>query len=77
MNIFADFPTFPGKPVEYLAARLAHYYYYSWAGALIITAIAWLLCLGTDKFITTVSGGGLRWLRFIPAIFLLAQQRPF
>lgn len=74
MNIFADFPAFPGKAVEYLAARLAHYYYYSWAGALIITAIAWLLCLGTDKFITTVSGGGLRWLRFIPAIFLLAQH---
>ena len=46
MNIFADFPAFPGKAVEYLAARLSHYYYYSWAGALIITAIAWLLCLG-------------------------------
>ena len=74
MNIFADFPAFPGKAAEYLAARLSHYYYYSWAGALIITVIAWLLCVGTGKFITTVSGGGLRWLRFIPAIFLLAQH---
>lgn len=74
MNTFSGYPPFPGKAVEYLAAKLSHYYYYSWAGALIITAIAWLLCLGTDKFITTVSGGGLRWLRFIPAIFLLAQH---
>ncbi len=74
MNIFADFPPFPGRATMYVAARLSHYYYYSWAGALIITVIAWLLCVGTGKFITTVSGGGLRWLRFIPAIFLLAQH---
>jgi len=74
MNIFADFPAFPGKVTMYVAARLSHYYYYSWAGALIITVIAWLLCVGTDKFITAVSGGRLRWLRFIPAIFLLAQH---
>jgi len=73
-NIFADFPPFPGKVTMYIAARLSHYYYYSWAGALIITVIAWLLCVGTGKFITTISGGGLRWLRFIPAIFLLAQH---
>jgi len=57
-----------------MAARLCHYYYYSWAGAVIITLIAWLLCVGSDKLITTVSGGRLRWLRFIPAIFLLAQH---
>jgi len=74
MNIFADFPPFPGKVTMYIAARLSHYYYYSWAGALIITVIAWLLCVATGKFITTISGGGLRWLRFIPAIFLLAQH---
>lgn len=57
-----------------MAARLSHYYYYSGAGALIITIIAWLLSVGTDKFITTVSGSRLRWLRFIPAILLLAQH---
>jgi len=74
MNTFSGYPAFPGKVTMYVAARLSHYYYYSWAGALIITVIAWLLCVGTGKFITTVSGGGLRWLRFIPAIFLLAQH---
>ena len=74
MNTFSGYPAFPGKTTMYVAARLSHYYYYSWAGALIITIIAWLLCVGTGKFITTVSGGRLRWLRFIPAIFLLAQH---
>jgi hypothetical protein len=74
MNTFSGYPAFPGKITMYMAARLSHYYYYSWAGALIITVIAWLLSVGTDKFITTVSGNRLRWLRFIPAILLLAQH---
>ena len=74
MNTFSGYPAFPGKTTMYVAARLSHYYYYSGAGALIITIIACLLCVGADKFITTVSGGRLRWLRFIPAIFLLAQH---
>ena len=58
----------------YVAARLSYYYYFSWAGALIITVIAWLLSVGAGKFITTISGDRLRWLRFIPAVFLLAQH---
>jgi hypothetical protein len=74
MNTFSGYPAFPGKTTMYVAARLSHYYYYSGAGALIITIIAWLLCVGADKFITTISGSRLRWLRFIPAIFLLAQH---
>ena len=74
MNTFSGYPAFPGKTTVYVAARLSHYYYYSGVGALIITIIAWLLCVGTDKFITTISGNRLRWLRFVPAIFLLAQH---
>ena len=73
MRIFADLPAYPGKAVEYLAASLSHYYYYSWAGALIITVIAWLLCFGTGKLITAACGYRLRPLRFIPAILLLIQ----
>jgi len=74
VSAFEDYPAFPGKAAMYMAARLPYYYYYSWAGALIITGIAGLLCIGTDKFIATVGGGRLRWLRFVPAIFLLAQH---
>jgi len=74
VSAFEGYPAFPGKAAMYIAARLPHYYYYSWAGALIITGIAALLCIGTDKFITTVGGARLRCLRFIPAILLLAQH---
>lgn len=73
MRTFVDSPPFPGKAVEFLSAVLAHYYYYSWAGALIITVTAWLLSVGTDKFITPMDGGRYWPLRFVPAVILLMQ----
>jgi hypothetical protein len=73
MRTFTDSPPLPGKAVELLSAILAHYYYYSWAGALIITLIAWLLSVGTDKFLTSMDGGRYWPLRFVPAVILLMQ----
>ncbi|UCF42564.1 MAG: hypothetical protein JSV99_08165 [Planctomycetota bacterium] len=73
MRTFVDSPPFPGKAVEYLSAILAHYYFYSWAGALIITLTAGLLSVGTDKFITPMDGGRYWPLRFVPAVILLMQ----
>jgi hypothetical protein len=73
MRTFVDSPPLPGKAVEFLSAVLAHYYYYSWAGALIITVTAWLLCVGTDKFLTPIDGGRYWPLRFVPAVILLMQ----
>lgn len=73
IRTFANLLPYPGEAVRCLTDKLPIYYHYSWMGALIITMTAWLLCLGTDKFITTVSGSGLRALRFVPGIFLLLQ----
>ncbi len=73
MRTFVDSPPFPGKPMAFLSAILAHHYYYSWAGALIITLTAWLLSVGTDKFITPMYGGRYWPLRFVPAVILLMQ----
>jgi len=73
MRTFVDIPPFPGEPVAYLSARLSHYYYYSWAGALIITVVAWLLYLCTAKFIKAVGADRWRPLRFVPPILLLMQ----
>ncbi|UCC23491.1 MAG: hypothetical protein JSW23_05420 [Planctomycetota bacterium] len=73
MSTFVDSPPSPGKAVEFLSAVLAHYYYYSWAGALIITVTAWLLCVGTDKYLTAIGCPECRPLRFVPAVILLVQ----
>ncbi|MBN1516396.1 hypothetical protein JXA32_07485 [Candidatus Sumerlaeota bacterium] len=73
VDTFGILPDFPGKAITRLAAFLLHAYSDSWAGALIITATAWLLCWGAGQFISVMSGGRLRILRFIPAIVVLLQ----
>jgi len=66
-----DFLLYPGGPVECLSALLSQYYYYAWAGALIITAVAALLGWATDTFMTGVTGVRVPVMRFIPGIFVL------
>jgi hypothetical protein len=73
MKLFEDLPAYPGKPVEYVGARLSQWYYYSLSGAVIITMVAWLLCVETEKFITALGAEGLRPLRFVPPILLFVQ----
>ena len=68
---FANFPPYPGKTTEYLAAALARYFYYSWAGALIITAAAWLIYLGTGRVTAAFNFKKGRPLRFLPPILIL------
>jgi len=44
-TFFVPFLSYPGGPVEYLSAFLSQLFYYSWAGALVITVQASLMCL--------------------------------
>ena len=73
MTVFTDFHSYPGKIVDYLAARLSQFFYFSWAGTLIISALAGFLCLATDKLIAVMGAEKLRPIRFIPPILILAQ----
>ena len=70
---FSDLPAFAGQPIEYLAARLSHLFYYSWAGAVIITLTGVLLWLLTNKIFTKLSTGRLRLPGYVPGILLLMQ----
>ncbi|MBN1517821.1 hypothetical protein JXA32_14750 [Candidatus Sumerlaeota bacterium] len=76
-DVYADFPSFPGEAAMYLAARLLHLFYFPWAAALIVTATAWLLCLGAGRYIALFSQDRLRWLRFVPALIVLMQYSRF
>ena len=74
MGTFEDVPYFPGAVAKWVSGLLAHYYYYSVVGAVIITVVAGLLCFGADRFIAAVSGARwLRWLAFAPAFAIIAQ----
>jgi hypothetical protein len=73
MRTFADQPPYPCELMDYFAARLSHLFYFSWIAALIITAIACLLLIATDKVIPMVAQKQWRPLRFIPPIVLLLE----
>jgi len=68
---FQQFITYPGGPVEYLSDLLSQFFYYSWAGALVVTLQAWLIFVCTDAFIKAVNSTRLRCIRFILPILLL------
>ncbi len=70
-TFFRQFISHPGGPVEYAAAFLSQSFYYSWTGALVVTLLAWLICLCTDYFLRAISTLSFRWIRFIPPILLL------
>lgn len=68
---FRTFLSYPGGPLEYLAAFLSQLFYYSWAGALVVTVQAWLLSVCIDYLSKATNLPRIRWMRFIPPILLL------
>ncbi len=68
---FRTFLSYPGGPLEYLSAFLSQLFYYSWAGALVVTVQAWLLSVSIDYLSKATNLTRIRWMRFIPPILLL------
>ncbi len=62
----------PGGLLRYASALLSQLFYYSWAGAIVITVQAWALSACTSWFLRAVGVPGARWLRFVPALLVLA-----
>jgi len=73
-RFFARFVQYPGGPTEYLAALLSQFFRFSWAGALLLTVVTWLVCLASGVYFEAVGRGRGRFLAFVPAIFLLAMR---
>jgi len=70
-TFFLPFLSYPGGPLEYLSAFLSQLFYYSWAGALVVTVQAWLLSVCIDYLSKATNLPRIRWIRFIPPILLL------
>jgi len=70
-TFFITFLSHPGGPLEYLSAFLSQLFYYSWAGALVVTVQAWLLSVCIDYLSKATNLPRIRWMRFIPPILLL------
>lgn len=89
-GLIDNFPTFyldwgflkgqlalPAGLVKYLCAFLAQSFYYSWAGAAVVTGQAWLLGLGTDAYLRQIGAPRLRILRFVGPLVLLAMYSQY
>jgi hypothetical protein len=65
------FLLYPGGPVEYLSAFLSQFFYYSWAGALVVTVQAWLLSVCTDYLVKAARLERIRLIRYLLPVLLL------
>ncbi len=70
-TFFLPFLSYPGGPVEYISAFLSQLFYYSWAGALVVTVQAWLISVCVDYLLKAANLRRIRWICFILPIFLL------
>ena len=61
----------PGGPVEWAGALLSQFYFYRWAGALILTGAAALLSLTLWGMMASAGGGWLALLAYGPALAVL------
>ena len=68
---FKEYLSYPGGLVEYVSTFLSQFFYFSWAGALIITLQAWVICAFINSFLKSVNASHLKWIRFIPPVFFL------
>ncbi|MDH4240443.1 MAG: DUF6057 family protein [Phycisphaerae bacterium] len=70
-DFFREFISRPGGMVEYIAAFLSQLFYIGWAGALVATLQAWLICICVGYFLKAINYPRLCWLRYILPILLL------
>jgi hypothetical protein len=68
---FMPFLSYPGGPVEYLSAFLSQLFYYSWAGALVVTVQVWLLSVCMDYLLNAAKLSRIRLVCFVLPILLL------
>jgi hypothetical protein len=70
-TFFLPFLSYPGGPLEYLSAFLSQFFYYSWAGAIVVTLQAWLLSVCIDYLLKAANLTRIRGICFILPVLLL------
>jgi len=77
VSFIKSFLVRPSGFVECLSAFLSQFYYYSWAGALVITLIGWLFYIAAGPFVKSYTGRCVHLLRFVPAVGLLLAYNQY
>jgi hypothetical protein len=74
---FHEFLAYPGGIVHYLAAFLSQFFHVGWAGAAVATLQAWITCACTGYLLRRFGLPAVRWLRLVPAFFLLVTYTQY
>lgn len=75
---FSGFLNYPGGLADYTGAFLTQFFYYSWAGALIITLMGALLYIETVLLLSLIrKSEGFQIISFIPTLMLFAMHHKY
>ena len=69
--------SYPGGLLRYVCALLPQFFYYSWAGALVITGQAWAISACTGWLLRALGVPGRSVLRFVPALLVLVPYAQY
>ncbi len=69
---FREFTAYPGGILHYVAAFLSQLFCVGWGGAGVATIHVWVTCACTGYILRRFGLPAARWLRFVPALLLLA-----
>jgi hypothetical protein len=68
-----EFLRYPGGPADYLYALVAQAYAFAGWGAIVMTAQVAAVVALTELYFTTLAGGALPLVRYVPALLLLSD----
>ena len=68
-----EFLRYPGGPADYLYALVAQAYAFAGWGAIVLTAQVAAVVALTEVYFTTLAGGALPLVRYVPALLLLCD----
>ncbi len=77
MNFLRDFLRYPSGIIEYLSAFLLQYYYYPVAGALILTAVAWLLFVSSNLLMKQFRSNKFNIISYLPVLVFIVLINKF
>ncbi len=76
-SFFNELVRHPGGLIEYSSAFLSQLLYYSWAGAIVLTVHAMLICMFTGCFLKKIGIIRFGIISFIPAVLLLIMYNRY
>ncbi|MBN2410181.1 hypothetical protein JXQ31_00730 [candidate division KSB1 bacterium] len=75
---FKEFLTYPGGIADFIGSFLSQFYYYPWAGAVVLTVICWFVSMNTKWLLEKISGKKINIVFYIiPALFALALHSQY